>query len=265
MTSYFDDHDLSDDDAYPSAASATAPARLPSSARTLLSTFTSTPSANPSHNAATHPTGTPQPQRLDLTALPADSPLRNTLTMLDTLRASLPISHTDHQHLFLAGLIQELIGDIDGLGADSGPPPASKAFIATLPRATSQDLATAASAKGEAEIACSICTDTLSGEGDSDARKLPCGHMFDRECIVPWLELRNTCPVCRHEVPTDRKKPEEVRAEVRDRMGGLFGGVIDSDDEEDGQAGNGARRAGYSSYAGHVEDQDERDAFGMYS
>ena len=32
---------------------------------------------------------------------------------------------------------------------------------------------------------------------------MPCTHQFHNECLIPWLEKHNTCPTCRHELPTD--------------------------------------------------------------
>ena len=29
---------------------------------------------------------------------------------------------------------------------------------------------------------------------------MPCSHLFHDECLVPWLERHNTCPVCRFEL-----------------------------------------------------------------
>ncbi|CAI4058264.1 hypothetical protein SKDZ_04G3590 [Saccharomyces kudriavzevii ZP591] len=30
--------------------------------------------------------------------------------------------------------------------------------------------------------------------------KLPCGHIFGRECIYKWSKLENSCPLCRHKI-----------------------------------------------------------------
>lgn len=29
----------------------------------------------------------------------------------------------------------------------------------------------------------------------------PCKHLFHKECLKLWLEKKNGCPVCRHDLP----------------------------------------------------------------
>jgi len=50
-------------------------------------------------------------------------------------------------------------------------------------------------------VDCSVCKDEFNLE--SKLVKLPCKHYFHGECVKPWLEQRNSCPICRYELPTD--------------------------------------------------------------
>lgn len=96
-------------------------------------------------------------------------------------------------------LLQNL-ADSDG-AARRGAPPASKSAISALP---------SVEIKSEEQVlACAICKDVVSI--CEIARKLPCGHGYHGDCIVPWLNSRNSCPVCRFELPTDDSEYEEER------------------------------------------------------
>ena len=46
---------------------------------------------------------------------------------------------------------------------------------------------------------CSICLVPYE-EGVSEIRTLPCGHVFDRECIDAWFQDHVTCPTCRQDI-----------------------------------------------------------------
>lgn len=51
---------------------------------------------------------------------------------------------------------------------------------------------------------CAVCKEEiLFPSVEQQARRLPCSHFFHGDCILPWLAIRNTCPLCRYELPTD--------------------------------------------------------------
>ncbi|KAI8800701.1 hypothetical protein BJ742DRAFT_840472 [Cladochytrium replicatum] len=88
----------------------------------------------------------------------------------------------------------------------SGPPPASKAFIESIP---SVDI------KPGMDKECPICVEPFE---NLVAKQLPCKHRFHGGCVVPWLNSHNTCPICRREFPTDVQKvpPGSSMAEVHE-------------------------------------------------
>ena len=58
---------------------------------------------------------------------------------------------------------------------------------------------------------CAVCKDEFNtGE---ECLVMPCEHFFHGGCIIPWLNLRNSCPVCRFELPTDDKDFELMKKE----------------------------------------------------
>ncbi|WOL00703.1 E3 ubiquitin-protein ligase [Canna indica] len=74
-------------------------------------------------------------------------------------------------------------------------PPASKAAIESMPTIEIVDDHIIM------ESFCAVCKDPF--ELGTEAREMPCKHIYHEDCIFPWLLLRNSCPVCRHEMPTD--------------------------------------------------------------
>ncbi|KAM0870400.1 hypothetical protein ACQ4PT_040031 [Festuca glaucescens] len=62
----------------------------------------------------------------------------------------------------------------------------------------------------DAAAQCAVCKDGI--EAGEAARRLPCAHLYHDGCILPWLAIRNTCPLCRHELPTDDAEYETWKA-----------------------------------------------------
>lgn len=82
-----------------------------------------------------------------------------------------------------------------------GAPPASKSAVEKLKMVEIKSV--------EESYVCAICKDGVNvGEF---VKEMPCGHGYHGDCIVPWLGARNSCPVCRFELPTDDQEYEEER------------------------------------------------------
>ncbi|CAL5045171.1 unnamed protein product [Urochloa decumbens] len=87
-----------------------------------------------------------------------------------------------------------------------GTPPAAKSAVAALPDvAVSADMM---QADGGAQ--CAVCMDDF--HLGAAAKQLPCKHVFHKDCILPWLDLHSSCPVCRYELPTDDPAPAPAPA-----------------------------------------------------
>ncbi|KAH7692326.1 Zinc finger RING/FYVE/PHD-type protein [Dioscorea alata] len=60
---------------------------------------------------------------------------------------------------------------------------------------------------------CCVCLSSLAG--GAATRKLPCRHLFHRECVNRWLALcQRTCPLCRVCVDGQGSKREELTEEL---------------------------------------------------
>ncbi|KAJ3707508.1 hypothetical protein LUZ61_011213 [Rhynchospora tenuis] len=98
-------------------------------------------------------------------------------------------------------------------------PPAAKSIVENLPSIylTKDELC-------KEEIQCAVCRDSIGL--DEKVKRLPCMHNYHEECILPWLSVRNTCPLCRHELPTDDPEYEDWKAQ---RVSMNLNSSLDSD------------------------------------
>ncbi|KAJ1402605.1 Zinc finger, RING-type [Sesbania bispinosa] len=110
-----------------------------------------------------------------------------------------PLPATVTEFLMGSGfdLLLDQLAQMEGTAVrlDRPPPPAaSKAAIESMP------VVKIIADHVRAESQCAVCMEPFKLH--CDAREMPCGHVYHSDCIVPWLSLRNSCPVCRHELPS---------------------------------------------------------------
>ncbi|XP_060643154.1 E3 ubiquitin-protein ligase RNF181 [Anolis sagrei] len=99
--------------------------------------------------------------------------------------------------------------EIDLGSLDSGdwehrlPPPAAKKAVDDLPTVRITPI------QADKGLKCPVCL--LEFEESEMARRMPCQHLFHSGCLLPWLGKTNSCPLCRHELPTDDQEYEEYK------------------------------------------------------
>ncbi|AED91256.1 putative transcription factor C2H2 family [Arabidopsis thaliana] len=130
----------------------------------------------------------------------------------------------DNRELYIGGDHDDYVQDYDMLFeqfADAevsviGLPPTSKSFLNNLPVVLLEG-----ENDDDGGLVCAVCKDEMNI--GNKAVQLPCNHKYHSECIVPWLKVRNTCPVCRYELPTDDAEYEQRKTQ---RTTNTFGMVL---------------------------------------
>ncbi|KAG6485132.1 hypothetical protein ZIOFF_053661 [Zingiber officinale] len=121
-----------------------------------------------------------------------------------------PLSESISDFLMGSGfdrLLEQLAQiEINGIGDERGceHPPASKAAIESMPSIEIVD------DHIEKDCHCTICMEPF--ELGSETREMPCQHIYHQDCILRWLSLRNSCPVCRLEMPRDASAREATES-----------------------------------------------------
>lgn len=76
---------------------------------------------------------------------------------------------------------------------------------------------------------CPICSEEYTP--DEEVVKLPCAHLYHSNCVMPWLDSKKTCPICRfefkHEVPSN----DEIDSFTSEELKSCIHNHIEIEDE----------------------------------
>lgn len=108
----------------------------------------------------------------------------------------------------LDAIVTQLLNQMD----TTGPPPLAKDKISQIP------VVIITKEQQDTNLQCSVCWEDFKAE--EPVRKLPCEHVYHENCIIPWLELHGTCPICRKTLTDDG------RAEDPDNSSNVVGNSL---------------------------------------
>lgn len=63
-------------------------------------------------------------------------------------------------------------------------------------------------------VFCAVCREQIFV--DSEAKQLPCDHLYHSDCITPWLHLRSSCPLCRFHMSEREEDDNDDNGEEED-------------------------------------------------
>lgn len=132
----------------------------------------------------------------------------------------------------LDAIITQMLNQMDG----TGQPPMAPESIQDIPTVgVSQALL-------DKNPNCSVCWEDFKLQ--EEVKQLECQHCFHTDCIVPWLQLHGTCPVCRKVLSGEEgaARAGGERQEGDHHTGG--GGAADLGGQEEGEGGAEQRPTG---------------------
>ncbi|KAK9714175.1 hypothetical protein RND81_06G076800 [Saponaria officinalis] len=110
-----------------------------------------------------------------------------------------PVPDTVSDFLMTSGFDRVLhqLGQLGITGGAGGGAtgPASKAAIESIPLVKIENCDLLQRSH------CAVCKEMF--EVNTEVRELPCKHIYHPGCILPWLLLHNSCPVCRFKLPSE--------------------------------------------------------------
>ncbi|RVW35554.1 E3 ubiquitin-protein ligase RING1 [Vitis vinifera] len=96
------------------------------------------------------------------------------------------VEDEDESDEIMAEVMRSSLNDVTDLSV-----PATRASIEALEKIKFEDV----NLTGK----CIICLEEFATE--SEVSRMPCSHVYHKDCIIEWLERSHMCPLCRFKMP----------------------------------------------------------------
>jgi flagellar hook-basal body complex protein FliE len=159
----------------------------------------------------------------------------------------------------VTGQFEDILGQLADEADDvrRGVTPTSAKYQEKLPHV----IVTQEHVTDKGGLICAVCKDPMQVK--SRVLQLPCKHMYHPGCILPWLNTRNTCPVCRYELPCEEQDHDKSRRDEMERI--LYGTHEEEIEIEEDEYEEEMTFVETDNEGGRVDSQDraiERSNFG---